>query len=131
MAPINQFIDSFNKGDVAGAAAAHAATDLTIIDEVPPHIWRGPGAFNAWVSDLMANDKAHGMSGENVVLGTPLKQVISGDKGYVVLAVTYTYKQNGVNMSEPAEMTFALVSGAGGWKIAGWAWDGTEPQKAK
>ena len=37
MAPIHQFIDDFNKGDVKGAAAAHLA-DASIIDEVPPHL---------------------------------------------------------------------------------------------
>ena len=37
MAPINKFVDAFNKGDSAGAAATHASqADLVIIDEVPP-----------------------------------------------------------------------------------------------
>ena len=46
-APIHQFIDDFNKGDAKGAAAAYAPTDIAIIDEVAPHIWRGKGAFAA------------------------------------------------------------------------------------
>jgi hypothetical protein len=42
MAPIQKFIDSFNKGDSAAAAATHATGgELAIIDEVPPHFWRG------------------------------------------------------------------------------------------
>jgi hypothetical protein len=46
IAPIQKFIDSFNKGDVAAAAATHAAgSDLVIIDEVPPYVWRGAKAF--------------------------------------------------------------------------------------
>ena len=45
MAPIQKFIASFNKGDMAGAAATHAAgADLAIIDEVAPYVWRGPKA---------------------------------------------------------------------------------------
>ena len=45
MAPIQKFIDSFNKGDMAAAAATHAATaDLAIIDEVsPPSVAWGRG----------------------------------------------------------------------------------------
>ena len=36
VAPIQKFMDSFNKGDAAGAAATHASTpDLFILDEVP------------------------------------------------------------------------------------------------
>ena len=43
MAPINKFLEAFNKGDTAGAAATHAAgADLAIIDEVAPFLWRGP-----------------------------------------------------------------------------------------
>jgi hypothetical protein len=46
MTPIKKFIDSFNKGDMAGAWATHAAeADLSIIDEVSPYFWRGPRAF--------------------------------------------------------------------------------------
>ena len=51
IAPIQKFIDSFNKGDTAGASATHAAgADLVIIDEVPPFLWRGPRAFQGWSS---------------------------------------------------------------------------------
>lgn len=34
MAPIRKFIDSFNKGDVATAAATHAAVDELVIISV-------------------------------------------------------------------------------------------------
>ena len=45
-APIKKFIDAFNKGDLAGAAAAHAAgPDLMIVDEVAPFAWHGADAF--------------------------------------------------------------------------------------
>jgi len=37
MAPIQKFIDSFNKGDLETAATTHAAgADLTILAEAPP-----------------------------------------------------------------------------------------------
>jgi hypothetical protein len=129
LAPINQFIDSFDKGDMAGAAATHMA-DVTIIDEVPPHMWRGPKALETWAGDLMADDKKNGMSGEKVTLGKPVRQVVSGDKGYVVIRATFSYKQNGVDMVEPAQMTFALQTTKEGWKISAWAWDGTVPKPA-
>ena len=53
MAPITKFMETFNKGDVAGAASTHAAGgDVVIVDEVPPFVWRGPGAFQGWAGDL-------------------------------------------------------------------------------
>jgi hypothetical protein len=48
LSPIHHFIDSFNNGDSAAAEAANLSTGVTIIDEVPPHLWQGPGAFKAW-----------------------------------------------------------------------------------
>ena len=102
MAPIQKFIDSFNKGDVAGAAATHAAVpELSITDEVSPYIWRGAQAFKGW----------------------------SGDLAYVVVPAVYTFKQGGVAMREAAQMTFALKKGADGWLIHAWTWTGPKPQK--
>ena len=58
-APINKFIEAFNKGDMAGAAATHALeADLAIIDEVPPFLWRGAQALKAWAADLERDAKA-------------------------------------------------------------------------
>ena len=126
LAPIHQFIDSFDAGDAAKAAAAHAA-DVSIIDEVPPPFWRGPKAFETWAADLATDDKKNGVSEEKVTLGKTQRAVIDGDTGYAVLKAVYTFKQNGADMTESATMTFSLKSGKDGWKITAWSWDGTVP----
>ncbi len=46
MAPVHQFIDGFNKGDVKTAVAA-CADQTSIIDEFAPYSWDGPGACSA------------------------------------------------------------------------------------
>jgi ketosteroid isomerase-like protein len=125
-AVVRQFIDTFNKGDVNGAAATHTAS-ATIIDEVAPHIWTGDGAVKAWAADLEKNDKAAGISGETVKLGKAIRTQIDGDTGYVVIPATYTYKQHGKAMVETASMTYALRKDADAWKITGWSWNGTPP----
>ena len=127
--PIHQFIDDFNKGDVKGAEAAHLAAP-TIIDEVPPHLWQGDGAFRAWAGDLDKAGKAAGDTDEKVVLGSVIRTQIDGDTGYAVLKATYLYKEKGKAMAEPAQMTFALKKDGGDWKIAGWTWAGTVPHAA-
>ena len=129
-APINQFIDSFNKGDVKGAAAANLATGVSIIDEFPPHFWQGPKAFASWVDDLTKNDKAAGITEEKVTLGAVTREVLSGDTAYVVMAATYTYLEKGVPMTEPARMAYALKKTDAGWKIASWTWAGDVPKPA-
>ena len=50
MAPIHQFVDGFNKGDVNSALAA-CSEETSIIDEFPPHEWHGAGACAKWAND--------------------------------------------------------------------------------
>lgn len=128
MAPIQKFVDSFNKGDTAGAAATHAAgADLTIIDEVPPYIWRGPKALQAWGADLDSDAKTKGITEPMVTLSAPTRTEQSGERAYVIVPAAFTFKQGGASMREAAQMTFVLGKGASGWLIHGWSWTGPKP----
>ena len=131
IAPIQKFIDSFNKGDSAGAMATHAAgADLVIIDEVPPFIWRGAKAFQAWSTALASASKQAGITDQMVTISAPTRTESSGDSAYVIVPAVYTYKEKGVAMRESAQMTFALKKAGGGWLIHGWTWTGPKPQRA-
>lgn len=131
VAPIQKFIDSFNKGDMAGAMATHAAgADLAIIDEVPPFIWRGPKAFQAWSTALDAASKQGGITEQMVTIKAPTRTESTADSAYVIVPAVYTYKEKGVGMREAAQMTFTLKKGASGWLIHGWTWTGPKPQRA-
>jgi hypothetical protein len=130
MAPINKFIDAFNKGDTAGAAATHAAEpDLVIIDEVPPFHWSGPKAFQMWAADLEGDSKKNGMTDEKVTIGKATRVETDGGSAYVIVPSTFSFRQKGVAMRETAQMTFTLKKGAGGWLIHGWTWTGPKPRK--
>lgn len=130
MAPIHQFIDGFNKGDMKSAAAAFAPTGLTIIDDVSPHVWAGPNAFEAWSKALAATDQAEGNTDGAVTLGKPTRELVSADTGYVVLPAVYTYKEKGMAMREAAQMVYALQKATSGWQITGFSWVGTKPRPA-
>jgi hypothetical protein len=129
-APIHQFIDAFDKGDMKTAGAAFLPS-VTIIDEVPPHYWQGTGGFAAWGADLQKDAKAGGLTDLGVTLGKVTDEIVSGSEAYVVIEATFAYKQKGVAMREPAHMSYAMKKTAAGWKIAGWAWSGTPPVAAK
>jgi ketosteroid isomerase-like protein len=131
MAPIQKFIDAFNKGDMAGAASTHAAeADLTIIDEVPPFLWRGPQAFKSWSADLDADAKKRGITQPSVTIKAATRTESHGDSVYVIVPAVYSFKERGVSMRESAQMTFVLKKGPTGWLIHGWTWTGPKPQKA-
>ena len=130
IAPINKFVDAFNKGDMAGAAATHAAeADLVILDEVAPFLWRGAKALPTWAADLEADAKKKNITDQKVTLGAATRVETDGASAYVVVPSVYTFKQAGVAMREAAQMTFALKKGASGWLIHGWTWTGPKAQK--
>ena len=130
-APIQKFIDSFNKGDAAGAAATHAAgADLSITDEVPPYLWRGPQALQTWSADLEADAKKKGITDPAVTISAATREETNGDQAYVVVPAVYTFKEKGVAMREAAQFTFVLKKGASGWLIHAWTWTGPKPKAA-
>lgn len=129
VAPINTFVEAFNRGDVAAAAATHAAgADLVILDEVSPYLWRGPQAVQTWATDLDADSKKHGITDPRVTISAPTRIETDGATAYVVVPSVYTFKEKGVAMREAAQMTFALKKGAAGWLIHGWTWTGPRAQ---
>ena len=129
--PIHRFIDAFDKGDLAGAAANYAPGDVSIIDEVPPYAWRGPGALQAWAADLGRDATANGVTEPRVDIGEPIRWEVTGDAAYVIVPAAYAYKLKGVAMREPAHMTYTLRRTADGWKITGWTWTGPKARPAQ
>jgi hypothetical protein len=130
MAPIQTFIDTFNKGDMAGAAATHGAgVDLVIVDEVAPFLWRGPEAFQTWAADLDRDAQKRGITKQQVSVGPATRVEVNGDNAYVIVPSVYSFMQGGAAMRETAHMTFALKKGATGWLIHGWTWTGPKAKK--
>jgi ketosteroid isomerase-like protein len=126
MATIHTFIDAFNKGDIKTAAATHEP-DAAIIDEMPPHQWHGPGAFQAWVGALMKSAADAGQTDQQAVLGRTIRVQVDGDTAYVVMEATFTYEEHGKPVAEPAQIVCSLRQDAGTWKISAWAWSGAVP----
>lgn len=126
MDPVNQFINGMNHNDMKSAAAAYAPS-VSIIDEFPPHHWQGTTAFADWGRDFAADAKKNAITDPIVTLGKPIESSTSGDRSYVVVPATYTFKQNGKVLRESgATMTFALQRISAGWRIVGWTWSAHE-----
>lgn len=122
LAVVRQFIDGFNKGDVASAIAA-CAEQTSIIDEFPPHEWHGTGACAKWAADFDAFGKQNGITDPVVTLGTPKHNTVTGDVAYVVIPASYDYKEKGKPMKQAGSLlTVALRKGPAGWRITAWSW---------
>ena len=122
MVPVHQFVNGFNKGDTKTAVAA-CAEQTSIIDEFPPHDWHGVGACSTWANDFDADAKKNGITDGIVTLGNPRHIDITGDRAYVVVPASYTFKQKGKLVKEiGSTLTVALQKGEAGWRITAWAW---------
>jgi hypothetical protein len=122
MAPVHQFMDSLNKGDTKTALAA-CASPASIVDEFPPYEWQGATACADWANDFAADSTKNGITDSIVTLGKPKHVDITGDRAYVVVPATYTFKLHGKKTTESGStLTVALQKGSAGWRITGWAW---------
>jgi len=122
VASVQQFVDSFNKGDARTAAAA-CADQASIIDEFPPHEWHGAGACSKWMEDFDTDAQKNEITDGKVTLGNPRHIDVTADRAYVVVPANYTYKKKGKSMKETGSMlTVALQKGESGWRITGWSW---------
>jgi hypothetical protein len=121
MAPVRQFIDGFNKSDIKMAQAA-CADQTFIIDDFPPHEWRGSGATSRWFRDLTALGKKYDMSDPFVTLGKPRQVHVTGTHAYVVVPIKLRYNDKGQLVKRTGLMTLALHKGVDGWRITAWAW---------
>ena len=122
MATVRQSVQAFNKGDVK-AYAATCAEETSIIDEFPPHEWHGAGACSKWMNDYLADARKNGMTEGKVILGTPLHVDVTGNRAYIVVPTSFTFKQKGKQVRETGStLTVVLQKGAAGWRILAWAW---------
>jgi hypothetical protein len=124
------FNDSFNKSDMKTAASTLSSSGVTIIDEISPHFWEGPTAFDTWLKAYAAFEKAEGITDDMYKMGMPTRVVVGSDRGYVALPVVETFNQKGVAMREAAHMVFTLQKETSGWLITGFTWAGATPKPA-
>jgi len=122
VAAVHQFTDSLNKGDTKTALAV-CASPSSVIDEFPQYAWQGATACEDWANDFVAYNQKNGITDPVVTLGKSKHVDITGDRAYVVVPATYTYKQKGKRVTESGSiMTVALQKSAAGWRMTGWAW---------
>ncbi|HTT32258.1 MAG TPA: nuclear transport factor 2 family protein [Methylomirabilota bacterium] len=130
-APVRQFIDGFNTGNVQSAFAAYATGTITIVDEFAPHIWTGPDAAHQWADAYDKHAQTTGVTDGVVTYGEPTRTEVEGDAAYLVMPTVYLYKEHGKPLREEGQMTAVLNREAGGWKIRSWTWTGVRPHAAK
>lgn len=114
-------LNQWNDPDEAKALAA-CADDASVIDDIPPFEWHGPGACSRWLKDYDAYLEKQGMTDVTGTVGKPRQLIITGDRAYAVVPTTFAYTKKGKSAKVSATTTFSLQRTAAGWRITGWAW---------
>ena len=121
MAVIKEFESDFNNGNSNWVQLC--ADQVSIIDEFPPYTWSGSGACSQWGKDYDADAKKNSVTNPSVWFGTAKHLDITGDRAYVVLPASYSYKQNGKPVKEAgATLTIAFQKSGNSWHITAWTW---------
>jgi hypothetical protein len=117
MVPVRQFLDSYSRDDLQGIAST--CTDKTsIVFDVPPYEWQGPGACARWWEDVRAENVKLVLSDAVAVLHKPRHIMIRDGHAYVVATVDYSYKIQGKRGEElGGSMVFVLQKSDGIWRI--------------
>ncbi len=122
METVRQYIDCFNRSDVNGMAAA-CNVPMTILDGMAPHVWHGPTATQDWYRDVQVEGEHAGASGYLITLGEPWHVNVTGDRGYVVVPATMTFRLQGTPVTQTGStFTAALRKLDAGWRVMAWAW---------
>src|SRR6516165_1685427 len=122
LAPVHQFAESFNKGDVT-AAPAGCSDVISIIDDFPPFGWQGTDACAKWMDSFKAFAAANGITDMVITLENPTHVDIVDDRAYVVVPANYTLKKAGKIVKKTGSiLTIVLLKGASGWHLTAWAW---------
>ena len=118
---VNRYLSSLDP-DKLQTALAMCDSEVSILDEFPPHAWHGPTACADWWKGLLAYNEKSGITDTDAALGKPWTVDVTGDRAYFVAPMTYTYKQNGKSVKESASFAVALKHTQGGWRITSWAY---------
>jgi hypothetical protein len=121
VAAVHRYLDNLDK-DKLETSLAMCDSQVSILDEFPPHEWHGPTACADWWKALNAYNEKNEITDGDVTLGTPWNVDITGDRAYFVAPMTYTYKQHGKPVKESAAFAVALKRTPAGWRITAWAY---------
>ena len=121
---VNRYLDNLSTEHPEKVQVAVGLCDsqVSILDEFPPHEWQGKTACADWWKGYLAYNNKSGITPVDGVLGTPQTVDVNGDRAYFVAPLTYMYKQHGKSIKETASFAVALRRTQAGWRITGWAY---------
>ena len=129
MATVSRMTDAVNRGDMPIAFAAFTASP-TIVEDIAPYRWQGPGTPQAWIAGMGANAEAHGITTINMRLAPAMRIDVTGDRAYVIVSGLLSFKlKDGHSEHANGLLTVLLQRTGGDWKIDTLVWSGPQAKR--
>lgn len=116
LAPVNQFIDGLNKGDMKSISAAFS-DEVSIVDDLAPYHWQGKGATSQWLATIADAMQKNGSTDFVMKLGKPSSFHSNGELAYAVIPATFSYKVKDQKSQGSNMITAVLHKEAVAWRI--------------
>ena len=122
-AAVQRFVDGMNAGDVR--VLSLCAASATVVDDIPPYVWTGPGACTRWISDVIANMKDTGTTAVRATFDPPTTADVHDKTAYLVYPARFVMTTKGAQVTKTGVMTIVMDQGADGWKFTNVTWGRT------
>jgi ketosteroid isomerase-like protein len=119
-ATVQRFVDGMNTGDFR--VLSLCTPSATVIDDIPPYAWSGPGGCTRWFNDLVANMKDLGTTAVRATFDQASTADVHDKTAYLVFPARFAITSKGVVTTKTGVMTFVMEQGADGWKFTHFTW---------
>jgi hypothetical protein len=121
-ARVQAAVDAWNKGGSA-AASAYFRPTLTIVDNTPPYLFRGPHAMDDWAKAYSHDGPVgHDLTKATLHLLTWQTVEVSAQQAYVAVPAAWKIEVNGNIVVSHGVITVVLEKIDSEWWIAAWIW---------
>lgn len=123
---LRAFVEAVNRGDRKGALG-RLAPDVTIIEDLPPYRWQGPGAGAEWMLAMWENGQRTGLTDVALELGAARRIEVERNHAYAVVPGRLSLGGHGGSLRADGLLTFSLRKSGEDWLIGAFAWTGPPP----
>lgn len=117
----HEWADAFTRGGF-NTSNSPCADEAVVIDDFPPHVWRGPGACSKWYKAFSAWAATAAVTDASITLGATSHLEVSSGYAYLVTPVTLAFSKAGKSVKDVGVLTMTLRKANSGWHIIGFAW---------
>ena len=125
-AAVRAMVEAVNRGDMRAALAAFTEC-ATIVEDIPPFRWQGPGAAAGWLTAMAANAARLGVDAIDLRLGEPMRIALEGEDAYALFPGILTLARGQAPLAANGQLTFTLRREGEDWRIDTLVWSGPEP----